>query len=128
MKNNNISIILQIVALIFLIIIGYLTFNSSGNWKIITTELKKAQEELKISKETINNTQTQLENAKKEFEQMRAQKNLIIHKRDSLILTFKRKNAKDWSDLVRIKDSIKLTNNLLTKDRLILDGLFGVDK
>lgn len=126
MKNNNISIILQIIALVFLLVIGYLTFNTSSNWKVITTELNKAQEELKKSKETIESVQLQLTNAKKEFERMRVKKNLIIHQRDSLIFSFKRKNAKDWNELLGIRDSIELTNDKLAKDRLILNGLFGI--
>ncbi len=126
MKNNNINIILQIIALVFLLVIGYLTFNTSSNWKVITTELNKAQEELKKSKETIESVQLQLTNAKKEFERMRIKKNLIIHQRDSLIFSFKRKNAKDWDELLGIRDSIELTNDKLAKDRLILNGLFGI--
>ncbi|KAA1243032.1 hypothetical protein [Aquimarina sp. RZ0] len=125
---KNITIILQILALLFLIIIGYLIFNSSTNWKIITSELEKAKEELKVSKNVITVTKSQLENSRKEFEQMKLQKDLIIHRRDSLILAFKRKNAKDWNDLQHIKDSIKLTNDRLAKDRLVLDDLFGLNK
>lgn len=128
MKNINLSTILQIVALLFLVIIGYLTFNSSSNWKIIKSELDNAREELKTSKETLITTKSDLENSKKEFQKMKAQKDLIIHKRDSLIFDFKRKNAKDWEELQRIKDSIKFTNDKLAKDRAIIDGLLGLDK
>ncbi|MBQ4818844.1 hypothetical protein [Aquimarina sp. MMG016] len=128
MKNINLSTILQIVALLFLVIIGYLTFNSSSNWKIIKSELDNAREELKTSKETLITTKSDLENSKKEFQKMKAQKDLIIHKRDSLIFDFKRKNAKDWEELQRIKDSIKFTNDKLAKDRAIIDGLLGLNK
>ncbi|WP_024768072.1 hypothetical protein [Aquimarina macrocephali] len=128
MKNINISLILQIVALFFLLVIGYLIFNSSDNWKIVSSELDKAQKELKVSQEVIITTKSQLENSRKEFEQMKSQKDLIIHKRDSLILSFKRKNAKDWDELQRIKDSIKLTNDRLAKDRAVLDDLFGMEE
>ncbi|MEW7289078.1 hypothetical protein [Aquimarina sp. 2304DJ70-9] len=127
MKNTNIGIILQVIALLFLIAIGYLIFNSNANWKTITVELNKAKEELNISKDVITATKFQLENSKKEFVQMKAQKDLIIHRRDSLILSFKRKNAKDWTDLQRIKDSIQRTNDRLAKDRVVLEGLFGLD-
>ncbi|GAA3522838.1 hypothetical protein GCM10022393_41890 [Aquimarina addita] len=128
MKNIHIGLILQVVVLIFLIGIGYLIFNSSSNWEIISSELDKAKKELKISQEVIANTKSQLENTKKEFEQMKTQKDLIIHKRDSLIFSFKRKNAKDWKELQRIKDSIELTNNRLAKNRAVLDGLFGLNQ
>ncbi len=128
MQNTHINIILQMIALLFLIIIGYLIFNSSTNWKIVASELDKAKEELKISKDAITVAKSQLENSKKEFEQMKARKNLIIHRRDSLILAFKRKTAKDWTELLRIKDSIQLTNDRLAKDRSVLDGLFGLDQ
>ncbi|MEP5340721.1 MAG: hypothetical protein ABJL44_13335 [Algibacter sp.] len=126
MKNTNNNFILQLVALLFLIIIGYLTFNSSENRKIITLELDKAKAELKILKDTIITTKSQLENSKKEFEQMKAQKDLIIHKRDSLVLVFKIKNVKDLMNLQGIKDSIELINDRLVKDRFVLDNLFGL--
>lgn len=128
MKNIKSSVVLQIMALIFLIIIGYMTFNSSENWKIITSELEKVNEELEISKDTLTITKNLLENSRLEFKQMKVQKDLIIHQRDSILFAFKRKNAKDWSELQNIKDSIELTNNQLTKDRVVLDGLFGLNK
>ncbi|WP_075343719.1 hypothetical protein [Tenacibaculum agarivorans] len=127
MKSTNINTLLQIVALIFLLIIGYLVFSSSSNWRVIKRELDNAQQELKTSKEKVVNAKSELDKFKKEFEKMKAQKDLLIHKRDSLILEFKRKNAKDWQELQQIKDSIKNTNDKLVKDRLILNGLFGIN-
>ncbi|MCK8522625.1 hypothetical protein M0D21_13655 [Aquimarina sp. D1M17] len=128
MKSINTNTILQIVALLFLIIIGYMTFSSGSNWKIIKSELDNARNELKTSQETLVNTKSELESSKKEFEKMKAQKDLIIHKRDSLILDFKRRNAKDWEELQRIKDSIKLVNDQLAKDRVIVGSLLGLDQ
>ncbi|MHA7056509.1 hypothetical protein ACWGOQ_0004775 [Aquimarina sp. M1] len=127
MKNINMSTVLQIVALAFLIIIGYMTFTTSENWKIITSELEKVNKELEISKDTLAITKKRLESTRLEFIQMKAQKDLIIHKRDSLLFAFKRKNAKDWDELQNIKDSIEVTNNELAKDRLLLDDLFGLN-
>lgn len=126
MKNSNINTILQIIAIVFLIVIGYFTLSSNDNLNIISTELKNTKEELKNSKETIISVQNELKTAQMEFKKMKAQKDLIIHKRDSLILSFEKRNAKDWEDLMRIKDSIKITNDKLTEDRLILDRLFGL--
>ncbi|CAL2090411.1 hypothetical protein [Tenacibaculum sp. 190524A05c] len=127
MKSNNVNTLLQIVAIIILLIIGYLVFKSSSNWKVIEIELNNARQELQTSKANVVNAKTELEKFRKEFEQMKAQKDFIIHKRDSLILDFKRKNARDWNELQRIKDSIKAVNDKLAKDRVILDGLFGVN-
>ena len=128
MKGIQINTVLQVVALLFLIIIGYMTFNSSENWKVITSELEKANKELKISKDTLAITKELLKNSRIEFKQMKAQKDLIIHKRDSLLLAFKRKNAKDWNELQVIKDSIQFTNDQLAKDRVLLQGLFGLNQ
>ncbi|MFY7671176.1 hypothetical protein ACOSP6_08800 [Tenacibaculum sp. MEBiC06402] len=127
MKSTNVNTLLQIVAIIILLIIGYLVFKSSSNWKVIEIELNNARQELKTSKDNVINAKTELEVFKKEYEQMKAKKDFIIHKRDSLILHFRKKNAKDWEELQRIKDSIKLVNDKLAKDRVILDGLFGVN-
>ncbi|CAL2057953.1 hypothetical protein [Tenacibaculum sp. 190524A05c] len=127
MKSNNVNTLLQIVAIIILLIVGYLVFKSSSNWKVIEIELNNARQELQTSKDNVVNAKTELEKFRKEFEQMKAQKDFIIHKRDSLILDFKRKNARDWNELQRIKDSIKAVNDKLAKDRVILDGLFGVN-
>ncbi len=127
MKSINTNTILQIVALLFLVIIGYMTFSSGSKWDIIKSELDRARDELKVSKETLITTQTNLKNSKKEFEQMKAQKDLIIHTRDSLIFDFKKKNAKDWEELQRIKDSIKFNNDKLARDRAIVDGLLGLN-
>ncbi|WP_299259855.1 hypothetical protein [uncultured Aquimarina sp.] len=128
MKNINISTVLQIIALAFLIIIGYMTFNTSENWKIITSELEKANKELEISKDTLAITKDLLKNTRLEFQQMKVQKDLIIHKRDSLLFAFKRKNAKDWDELQNIKDSIQLNNDQLEKERNLLNGLFGLNQ
>ncbi|WP_010520577.1 hypothetical protein [Aquimarina agarivorans] len=128
MKNIQISTILQIVSLIFLAIIGYLVFNSSSNWKVVKSELKNAKEELKVSKDMLTSTKVALEKSKKDFKKLKAQKDLIIHRRDSLILSFKRKNAKDWNELQHIKDSIKITNYKLAKDQAILNSIFGLDQ
>lgn len=128
MKSINISTLLQVVALIFLIIIGYMTFNSSENWKVITSELEKANKELKISKDTLAITKDLLQKSNIEFKQMKAQKDLLIHQRDSILFAFKKKNAKDWNELQNIKDSIQQTNTQLTKDRVLLEGLFGLNQ
>lgn len=127
MKSTNVNTLLQIVALIILLIIGYLVFKSSSNWKVIEIELNNARQELKTSKDNVINAKAELENFKKEFEQMKAKKDFIIHQRDSLILHFQKKNAKDWEELQKIKDSIKAVNDKLARDRVILDGLFGVN-
>ena len=125
MKNISIGTLLQIVSLLFLIIIGYMTFTTSENWSIVSTGLEEAKQELKISKDTLAITRDLLQNSRLEFKQMKAQKNLIIHQRDSLLFAFKRKNAKDWNELQEIKDSIQATNDQLIKDRILLDDLFG---
>ena len=127
MKTINTSIILQTVALLFLLIIGYMTFKGNDNWKIIKTELGKVNNELEISKDTLSKTKKLLKNVQLEFKQMKAQKELIAHQRDSLLLNFKRRNAKDWNELQKIKDSIKVTNNQLIEDRIKVDALFGLN-
>ncbi|AXT61377.1 hypothetical protein D1816_13810 [Aquimarina sp. AD10] len=127
MKNINPNTILQIVALLFLVIIGYMTFNSGSNWKIIKSELDRAREELKTSKETLVSTKSDLEKFKKEFEKMRLQKDLLIHKRDSLIFDFQKKNAKDWEELQRIKDSIKINNDQLAEDKALIKNALGIN-
>ena len=127
MKNVNINMVLQIVALLFLLLIGYMIFSASGNWKIVASELEKANKELKMSKDTLVVTKKRLENQRLEFIQMKAQKELIIHKRDSLLFAFKKKNARDWDELQNIKDSIEVTNNQIAKDRLLLNDLFGLN-
>jgi len=128
MKNIPIQTILQSIALLFLAIIGYFMFTSSSNWQIVTSELEKVKKELELSTDSITATKVQLEKTKQEFQQMKVQKDLLIHTRDSLIFSFKRNNAKDWEDLQKIKDSIALTNEKLDKDRLLLEGLFGLNQ
>ena len=126
MKNISINTVLQSIALLFLVIIGYFMFTSNSNWQIITAELKKAKSELQLATDSIRATNDQLQRAKLEFQQMKVQKDLLIHTRDSLLLTFQKSNAKDWEDLVKIKDSIARTNEKLDKDRLLLESLFGI--
>lgn len=127
MKSTNISTILQIVALIFLIIIGYMTFNSGSNWKIIKSELDKARDELKVSRDTLAATKSNLQNSIQELKKMNLQKDIIIRQRDSLLFDFKRKNAKDWNELEAIKDSILKNNKKLTEEKAVLDKLFGLE-
>lgn len=127
MKSTNISTILQVVALIFLIIIGYMTFNSESNWKIIKSELDKARDELKVSRDTLAVTKSNLQNSIQELKKMNLQKDIIIRQRDSLLFDFKRKNAKDWNELEAIKDSIFKNNKKLTEEKALLDRLFGLE-
>jgi len=126
MKNVNTNTILQIVALLFLGIIGYMTFSSGSNWKIIKSELERARKELEISKDTLSVTQSKLKTSIKEIQKLKLQKDLIKHKRDSLVLEFEKKNAKDWETLTHIKDSLKKINRTIIKEEEILDSLFGI--
>ncbi|WP_128755237.1 hypothetical protein [Aquimarina sediminis] len=127
MKSINTNTILQIVALLFLVIIGYMTFNSGSNWKIIKSELDKAREELRISKDTLAVTKSNLKNSIKELEKMNLQKDIVVRQRDSLLFDFKRKNAKDWNELEAIKDTILKNNEKLTEEKALLDRLFGIE-
>ncbi len=126
MKNINTNTILQIVALLFLVIIGYMTFSSGSKWEIIEKDLNDAKQELKSSEATLKATKVELETSKEEFKKMRLQKDLLIHQRDSLIFDFKKKNAKDWEELQRIKDSIKLNNDKLAEEKALIKSLFGI--
>lgn len=127
MKSISTNTILQIVALLFLIIIGYMTFNSGSNWKIIQSELDKARKELKTSRDTLAITKSNLQNSIKEFEKMKLQKDIISRQRDSLLFDFKRKNAKDWNELEAIKDTILKNNEKLIEEKALLDRLFGIE-
>jgi len=127
MNKPNLNTILQIIALVFLLIIGYLTLRSSSNWKIVKSELQQAKENVKQSQDSLVATISRLEISKKEFETMKAQKDLIIHQRDSLILDYKRRNTRDLRSLQAIKDSIKRLNTQLTKDREIVNRLLGIE-
>ncbi|GAA4273784.1 hypothetical protein U6A24_02395 [Aquimarina gracilis] len=128
MKNINTNTILQIVALLFLVIIGYMSFSSGSNWKVVQQQINETKEKLNESEETLKNTQAELKKSKEEFEKMKIRKDILIHERDSLILDFRRKNAKDWDELQRIKDSIRLNKKQLIEDRLIAGKALGVNK
>ncbi len=125
MKSINTNTILQIVALLFLVIIGYMSFSSGSNWKVIKTELERAQEELKTSKENLIETKASLQNSKKELERLNLQKDIFKRERDSILLEFERKNAADWNSLETIKENITENNKKLIADREILDSLFS---
>lgn len=127
MKNINTNTILQIVALLFLVIIGYMSFSSGSNWKVIQQQLDETKQELKDSKEALTATKAELENSKEEFKKMKLQKDFLIHQRDSLIFDFKKKNAKDWEELQRIKDSIQATNDKLAEDKALIKSVFGIN-
>ncbi len=126
MKSSNINTILQIVAILFLVIIGYMSFSSGSNWKIIKSELERAREELETSKDTLAVTKANLKTSIKEISKLKLQKDLITHKRDSIVLEFERKNAKDWEDLTSIKNSIEETNIRIKMEQKLLDSLFGI--
>ena len=125
MKNISTSLILQIVALIFLIIIGYMMFNSGSKWDIISNELERARKELDSSKKVLKNTQSQLTESLHEIERMNLQKDIFKRERDSLLFDFKKNTAEDWDELTAIKDSIKKNHDKLVSERILLDSLFG---
>jgi len=56
---------------------------------------------------------------------MKLQKDVLIHKRDSIILGFKKKTTRDARQLKVIKDSIEVTNKLLQEEEDLLQKLFG---
>ena len=126
MNNINANTILQIVALLFLVVIGYMIFNSGSNWKIIKSELDNARQELKVSRDTLAVTKSNLQNSVKELKKLQLQKDIITRQRDSLLFDFKRKNAKDWNELEAIKDTISQNNKKLTEHKVLLDKLFGI--
>ena len=128
MKQINTSTLLQVIALLFLLIIGYMTFKSNDNWRVMKTELEKVNKELKIAEDTLAKTKQFLQKSQLAFKQLKAQKDLVTHQRDSILLNFKKKNAKDWRALQRIKDSIAITNNKLLEDRIKVGALFGLNK
>ncbi len=122
----KINTILQIIALVFLIVIGYISFNSGSNWKIIKSELDRAREELRTSKDTLAATKTNLKKSLKEINKLKLQKDLIAHKRDSLLLDFGEKNAIDWDHKMKFKDSLKKIQDKITVETKLLDSLFGL--
>ncbi len=125
MKNINTNTILQIVALLFLVIIGYMTFSSGSKWDIIEAQLKEAKEQLTESKKTLTTTIANLETSKSELQKIQLQKDIFKRQRDSLLLDFERKNAVDWNSLEAIKDSITINNEELIMYKKILDSLRG---
>lgn len=127
MKKISTNTILQIIALIFLVIMVYMTFNSSSNWKVIKTELDNARRELKISKDTLTATRSNLQKSLKELEKVQLQKGIVTSQRDSLLFDFKKKNAKDWEELTAIKDSIAKNNDELNENKVLLDKLFNIE-
>ncbi len=126
MKNINTNTILQIVALLFLVIIGYMTFSSGSNWKIIKSELERARKELEVSKDTLAVTQSKLKNSIKEIHKLKLQKDLITHKRDSLLVDFGEKNAIDWNQKMELQDSLKAIQDKIVVETKLLDSLFGL--
>ncbi len=128
MKNINANTILQIVALLFLIVIGYMIFNSGSNWKIIKSELDNARQELKVSRDTLTVTKSNLQNSVKALKKLQLQKDIVTRQRDSLLFDFKKKNARDWNELEAIKDTISKNNKKLTEHKVLLDKLFGIEK
>lgn len=122
----KINTILQVVALVFLVIIGYISFNSGSNWKIIKSELDRAKKELKTSRDTLAITQANLQKSLKEISKLKLQKDLVTHKRDSLLLDFGEKNAKDWDHKMKLQDSLKKIQDKITVETKLLDSLFGL--
>ncbi|WP_025741230.1 hypothetical protein [Aquimarina pacifica] len=128
MKSTNINTILQIVGLVFLIIIGYMTFSSGSKWESIQKDLDNVRNELKTSRDTLKITQTRLKSSLEEIEKMNLQKDIFKRERDSIILDFKKETAADWDALVAIKDSIKENQEKLIAERVLLDSLFNIKK
>ncbi len=125
MKTINTNTILQIVALLFLVIIGYMTFSSGSKWEVIKSELDRAREELKTSRDTLAVTKANLDTSLEEIHKLTLQKDIITLKRDSLLLEFERKNAKDWDDLQRIKKELQKIKDSLQRDIAVAGALFG---
>jgi len=123
--NLNTNTILQIVALLFLVILGYMAFRSESKWGVIKEEIKDAVHEVKASQDTLALAKAKIAQYQKDFELMKLQKDVLIHKRDSIILGFKKKTTRDARQLKVIKDSIEVTNKLLQEEEDLLQKLFG---
>lgn len=126
MKKIDLSTVLQIIALIFLVFIGYLTFKSSSNWSIIKSELENARKELKISRDTLAATKFKLEKSVQTIDKLQLQKEVYALQRDSIILALKRKNAKNWDELTTLKDSINTINSKISEDLALLKKVYGL--
>jgi len=125
MNKLNTNTILQIVALLFLVILGYMAFRSESKWGILKQEIKDTVREIEASQDTLKVAKAKLAQYQKDFEIMKLQKDVLIHKRDSVILEFRKKNTRDTKKLKGIKDSIKSTNALLAKEEALLKKVFG---
>ncbi len=101
-------------------------FDSGSQWKFIKSELEKTRQQLELSKDTLAKTKANLKLSMEDLNKMNLQKNIIKGERDSLLLHFKRKNAKDWESLQGIKDSISDITIELNTNRSLLDSLFGL--
>ncbi|MDO6605322.1 hypothetical protein [Arenibacter palladensis] len=128
MKNNNIQIVLQIIALVFLFILFYTTFTFNSNWKVIEDELKNARMELNISKDTILKIRKSIKTTSFELEKLKLQKSLVTQQRDSFLLEFKKQNSVDWDHRIAFKDSLDAVNKRIKEDEILLKKLFGQSK
>ena len=128
MKNNNIQIVLQIIALVFLFILFYTTFTFNSNWKVIEDELKNARMELNISKDTILKIRKSIKTTSFELEKLKLQKSLVTQQRDSFLLEFKKQNSIDWDHRIAFKDSLDAVNKRIKEDEILLKKLFGQSK
>jgi len=105
METRN--LLIQIALLILGAIILFKVFQMDANQKIIKNNIEKSIGEIQDAEENVEAAQEKIANLEKAIERFKVERDLLETQKDSIVLHYRRKQAKDWEELQEIKVDIQ---------------------
>lgn len=124
MNNTHLSLVLQGIAIFFLILLAYLNLNSQFEWKSVGKELQMIRTTIRVTTDSLLASKNKLKKRTTALKKIQIQKDILRSERDSILFDFKRKNAKDWKELSEINDTLSKIHTRIQADMLLLDKIF----
>jgi hypothetical protein len=111
--TKNFNSVLLFITIGILVSIGCLSIFSGKESRVLKRQLEETTTSLSQARDTLLSLKTSLENLQKELDVAKLKSDMLSAQRDSLILAFRRKNAVDRIEVIRIeKEQTKVKEKL----------------
>ncbi len=87
-------------------------FSGYGN-RQLKRRLDDTAAELKIARDTISSVKESLSNLQQKLDVFKSKSDILSLQRDSLLLIFRRRNAADWNEVLKIEQEQKIMKEKL---------------
>lgn len=105
METRN--LLIQIALLILGGFILFKVFQVDANQKIIKNNIQKSISEIQDAEKNLEAAQEEIAGLEKEIAIFKIERDLLETQKDSIVLSYRKKQARDWEELQEIKEGIK---------------------